>query len=133
MIVILSPGTLDRPPALFFAQAQGSGRRESLMHPDDSVSTASRRNPFRSHRAFAAMTPARDIASVDIRRIPPVFWTAAVSGAFGRLSGSDVVEIVAADDPMEVWHLLEALLPGRFTWDYAERGPARWRVRVGRG
>lgn len=76
--------------------------------------------------------PAADISAVDIRRIPPAFWKAALSGAFGRLSGGEVVEIVAENDPMEAWHLLEALLPGRFTWAYAERGPATWRVRVGR-
>ena len=74
-----------------------------------------------------------DFSAVDIRRIPHAFWSAAISGAIGRLSKGEEVEIVAEDDPMEVWHLLEALLPGRFTWDYAERGPDRWRVRVGRG
>ena len=76
---------------------------------------------------------AAEISAIDIRRIPQAFWSAALGGAIGRLSRGQEVEIVAEDDPMEVWHLLEALLPGRFTWDYAERGPAQWRVRVGRG
>jgi uncharacterized protein (DUF2249 family) len=72
-------------------------------------------------------------AAVDIRRIPKSFWCAAVGAAFGRLGAGETVEIVAEDDPLEVWHLLEALLPGRFTWSYLENGPATYRVVVGRG
>ncbi|BBE72760.1 DUF2249 domain-containing protein [Oharaeibacter diazotrophicus] len=71
------------------------------------------------------------VRSVDIGNIPPSFWKAMIAGAVGEMRSGGALELVAEEDPIDVWHLLEAMLPGRFTWSYAENGPARWRVRVG--
>lgn len=73
-----------------------------------------------------------DAVRLDVRRVPKSAWKRAVCDSFARLSPGGVVEIVADGDPIEIWHALDSLLAGRFTWEYAEEGPAAWRVRVGK-
>ena len=82
--------------------------------------------------ALPADLPAA-LPTIDIGRIPSGFWLAAVAGAFSGLSEGRSVEFSADEDPVAAWHLLEALLPGTYSWTYLETGPERWRVRVGRG
>ena len=77
-------------------------------------------------------SPDKDRTSLDVRRVPKAAWKRAVGDAVTGLPTGGVVEIVADGDPIEIWHALEALLAGRFTWEYAEEGPAAWRVRVGK-
>jgi len=69
---------------------------------------------------------------LDLRQTPCRQRPLSVFQVFDRLSPGEAFEAVNDHDPMGLFHYLQTAIPGDFTWEYVERGPARWRVRIGR-
>ena len=69
---------------------------------------------------------------IDVRTIPPRERHPLLFATFRGLAVGEVMELVNDHDPMPLHQLFQAERPGGFTWDYLERGPQRWHVRITR-
>ncbi len=74
----------------------------------------------------------RPRAEVDVRTVPPRERHGLIFGAFQALGPGESFELVNDHDPKPLYYQFAAELPGLFTWDYLERGPETWRVRLGK-
>lgn len=68
----------------------------------------------------------------SIAAIPETFWQAARSGTLGRLAPGETLEFAADADPVAGWNLLQALLPGRYTWRSEATAEGGYRIAIGR-
>ena len=69
---------------------------------------------------------------IDVRTIPPRERHPLLFATFRGLAVGQAMELVNDHDPMPLQQQFQAELPGGFTWDYLERGPQRWHVRITR-
>ncbi|MCT8268302.1 MULTISPECIES: DUF2249 domain-containing protein [Afifella] len=69
---------------------------------------------------------------VDLREVTKPMRRVAFFAAFDELQTGEALLIVNDHDPMGLFHYLQIAIPGDFTWEYVERGPDEWRVRIGR-
>lgn len=81
------------------------------------------------------MTLATPLASsipttIDVRGIPPEARHATLLAAFRALAVDEALVIVNDHDPRPLYHQFQAAAPDSFSWDYAQSGPAVWRVVV---
>lgn len=70
--------------------------------------------------------------TVDVRATPPGDRHALVFRAFDKLSIGDVLELIDDHDPRSLLYQFQAEDAGEFTWNYLNRGPEAWRVRIGK-
>ena len=70
--------------------------------------------------------------TVDVRTTPPRDRHALVFRTFDQLSVGDALELIDDHDPKSLLHRFQAEDTGEFTWNYLERGPEAWRVRIGK-
>lgn len=70
--------------------------------------------------------------TVDVRTIAPAQRHPMIFGAFEALAAGESFVLVNDHDPKPLYYQFQAEYTGQFTWDYLERGPAVWRVRIGR-
>jgi uncharacterized protein (DUF2249 family) len=76
---------------------------------------------------------AEPITSIDVRRLPCELRRATILENFDALAPGEALEIVNSFDPLPLrQHFEERALVG-FSWDYIERGPDIWRIRLTRG
>ena len=69
---------------------------------------------------------------LDVRTEPPVRRHAVIFETFEALDAGAAFELVNDHDPRPLYDQFAAERAGTFTWDYLEKGPALWRVRIGR-
>lgn len=69
---------------------------------------------------------------LDVRALPPARRHELIFGRLAELAGGDAITLVNDHDPKPLRYQLDATQPGRFSWDYVERGPESWRVRIAR-
>jgi peroxiredoxin-like protein len=69
---------------------------------------------------------------LDVRALPPPKRHELIFGRLAELAPGDAITIVNDHDPKPLRYQLDATQPGRFSWDYMERGPEAWRVRIAR-
>lgn len=74
--------------------------------------------------------PSRDV--LDVRALPPPRRHELIFRRLDGLSGGDAITLVNDHDPKPIHYQLDATQPGRFSWDYLERGPEAWKVRIAR-
>lgn len=72
------------------------------------------------------------VETLDVRTIAPMNRHTLIFQTFDALSDGAAFELVNDHDPKPLYYQFAAEMPGTFTWDYLERGPAVWRVRVGK-
>ncbi len=70
--------------------------------------------------------------SIDVRETPLRDRRARVFRSFDRLSIGDALELIDDRDPTSLFYQFRAEDNGEFTWEYLERGPKVWRVRIGK-
>lgn len=70
--------------------------------------------------------------SVDLRTTPPSDRHALVFRTFDQLSVGDALELIDDHNPRSLLYQFQAEDGGEFTWNYLERGPEAWRVRIGK-
>ncbi|PWC35900.1 DUF2249 domain-containing protein [Azospirillum sp. TSO35-2] len=69
---------------------------------------------------------------IDLQTIPPFQRHPLIFQAVQGLAAGEAFVLVNDHDPRPLHHqLLSHFGPG-FTWDYQEKGPRAWRVRIGR-
>lgn len=69
---------------------------------------------------------------LDVRSLPPPRRHELIFRRLDALTDGDAITLVNDHDPKPLHYQLDATQPGHFSWDYLERGPAAWRVRIGR-
>lgn len=78
------------------------------------------------------MTIAAPSLTLDARTTAPQVWLSDVFTAFGELGDGDTMELVDGHDLKTLHTRFMCDLPGKFSWDYFEKGPSVWRVAVTR-
>lgn len=69
---------------------------------------------------------------IDVRNEPCSRRRELVFGTAASLAPGESFDFVNNHDPQPLRHVLEAERPGLFSWEYVERGPEAWRIRIGR-
>ena len=78
------------------------------------------------------MTHASLSTTVDVRSIEPRERHPVIFSTFGELGAGQAMELVNDHDPRPLYYQFQAEMPGSFTWEYLEQGPATWRVAITR-
>lgn len=73
-------------------------------------------------------TPAH--STIDVRTIAPYERHAHIFSTFAALPDGAALELVNDHDPAPLYREFQSGFHGLFTWDYLERGPQTWRVRI---
>lgn len=69
---------------------------------------------------------------IDVRTITPRERHALIFGTFDDLAAGQSVVIVNDHDPKPLYYQFQARYPGAVGWEYLEKGPDVWRVRIAR-
>ncbi|MDE1821807.1 MAG: DUF2249 domain-containing protein [Euryarchaeota archaeon] len=69
---------------------------------------------------------------VDVRETPPSERHPRIFGTFQNLEPGRSFILVNDHDPKPLYYQFQAEHTGTFSWDYLERGPRVWRVRIGK-
>ena len=69
---------------------------------------------------------------VDVRTLAPHDRYPVASAAFDLLKAGDSMELVHGQDLKALKLQFESSLPGKFSWAWAEQGPAVWRASLTR-
>ena len=67
---------------------------------------------------------------LDIRNTPPAKRHPLIFEWFNELPHGEGFILVNDHDPKPLYYQFQAELPGLFEWDYLEKGPDTWRVRI---
>ena len=78
------------------------------------------------------MSDAAEPTQVDVRAIAPRDRHPTIFTVFRSLATAEAMELVNDHDPWPLFQQFQAQVPGGFTWEYLERGPQTWRVRIAR-
>jgi len=70
--------------------------------------------------------------TVDVRDAPPRDRRTLALRTFDRLAMGEALVLIEDHDPRSLFYQFNAEDHGEFTWDYLERGPDVWRVRIGK-
>ncbi|MEC5293506.1 DUF2249 domain-containing protein [Aurantimonas sp. C2-6-R+9] len=69
---------------------------------------------------------------VDVREIGASVRHTVISQLFIHLAAGETLQLIVDHDPRRLKLQLEAGCDGGICWDYLEKGPDIWRVRLGR-
>ncbi len=69
---------------------------------------------------------------LDVRQLPPPQRHTLIFDSYEKLNGGEGFILVNDHDPKPLYYQFQAERPGEVSWDYLERGPDVWRVRIGR-
>jgi uncharacterized protein (DUF2249 family) len=78
------------------------------------------------------VTAASDASTVDVRSLAPAQRHEKIFQLVNELALGASFILVNDHDPKPLYYQLEAEYPKQFSWTYRERGPAVWRVEIGR-
>jgi uncharacterized protein (DUF2249 family) len=68
-----------------------------------------------------------DVRTIAQRERHPLIFT-----TFDGLRPDEALLLVNDHDPKPLYHQFTLERQGQFTWEYLERGPQTWRVRIGK-
>lgn len=77
-------------------------------------------------------TETSNLNEIDVRSLVPAQRHATIFRLVDALSPGAAFVLVNDHDPKPLYYQLEAEYPKQFSWTYLERGPAVWRVEIGR-
>lgn len=69
---------------------------------------------------------------LDIRPVPPAQRHPLIFSTFESLAVDESFVLVNDHDPKPLFYQFQAERTGQFSWEYLEKGPTAWRVRIGR-
>jgi uncharacterized protein (DUF2249 family) len=69
---------------------------------------------------------------IDVRSLVPAKRHEKIFQLVDKLTPGASFVLVNDHDPKPLYYQLEAEYPKQFSWTYLERGPAVWRVEIGR-
>lgn len=67
---------------------------------------------------------------LDVRALPPARRHDLIFSRLAELDRGDAITLVNDHDPKPLRYQLDATQPDTYSWDYVERGPEAWRVRI---
>lgn len=67
---------------------------------------------------------------IDVRALECTDRHALIFSTFGRLSPGAALELINDHDPAPLRNVFQAQYPGKFGWEYLEKGPSAWRVAI---
>ena len=70
--------------------------------------------------------------TLDVRELAPRERHPLIFGSFDALPAGEALLLVNDHDPKPLFYQFQAEAGGLFTWDYVERGPEIWMVRIGK-
>ncbi|SFU31228.1 DUF2249 domain-containing protein [Alicyclobacillus macrosporangiidus] len=70
--------------------------------------------------------------TVNATEYPPHMKHQVIFETFDRLQPGQAMLLINDHDPVPLRYQFELERPGRFAWEYVERGPETFRVRIGR-
>ncbi len=73
-----------------------------------------------------------DIATLDVRTLPPAQRHSLIFDTYAALPPDGAFILVNDHDPKPLYYQFQAERPGEVSWQYLDRGPQVWRVRIGR-
>lgn len=73
-----------------------------------------------------------DIATLDVRALPPAQRHALIFDTYAALPPQGAFILVNDHDPKPLYYQFQAERPGEVSWQYLDQGPQIWRVRIGR-
>jgi uncharacterized protein (DUF2249 family) len=71
--------------------------------------------------------------TIDVRPMPPRERHATIFNTWEALPPGDGILLVNDHDPLPLYYQFAVEHQGGFRWDYIERGPQTWRVRISKG
>lgn len=71
-------------------------------------------------------------ATVNATEYPPHLKHRIIFETFDRLQPSEAMLLINDHDPVPLRYQFEAMHPGKFSWEYLERGPVTFRVKIGK-
>ncbi|MBL9135938.1 MAG: DUF2249 domain-containing protein [Verrucomicrobiales bacterium] len=71
--------------------------------------------------------------TIDVRTMPPRQRHPTIFATWEALSDGGVILLVNDHDPLPLYYQFAAEFAGQFLWEYVERGPEVWKVRICRG
>lgn len=77
-------------------------------------------------------TPQAFKTIVDVRTIVPRERHPLIFGTFDGLLPGEALLLVNDHDPKPLFYQFQAESAGEFTWEYLEKGPEVWQVRIGK-
>ena len=77
-------------------------------------------------------TPQAFKTIVDVRTIVPRERHPLIFGTFDGLHPGEALLLVNDHDPKPLFYQFQAESAGEFTWEYVEKGPEVWQVRIGK-
>lgn len=84
------------------------------------------------HGAPAIETTADGAVALDVRKLPPAQRHERVFAHFEALSAGESFVLINDHDPKPLYYQMSAEHPGILVWEYVEKGPSTWRVRIGK-
>ena len=79
------------------------------------------------------MNPVTVEQTIDVTAIPPRHKHAAIFQAWADLAPGGALVLLNDHDPLPLYYQFASEDAGGFRWEYLERGPADWRVRISKG
>ncbi len=73
-----------------------------------------------------------DNALLDVTKIAPRYKHSTIFQTFDNLDDGESFVLLNDHDPIPLRYQFEAERPEKFDWEYLERGPQQWRVRLTR-
>lgn len=70
--------------------------------------------------------------ALDVRTIAPRHKHPTIFGRFEALGAGESFQLINDHDPVPLYYQFNAEMPGLFEWEYLEKGPDVWRVRIGK-
>ncbi len=67
---------------------------------------------------------------LDVRQIAPRERHIRVFDAFDRMEVGETILLSSDRDPRPLYHQFNSERVGAFAWDYQEKGPEQWRIRI---
>src|SRR5512142_3378956 len=71
--------------------------------------------------------------TLDVRQMPPRERHPAILSAWDQLEPGHALLLINDHDPLPLYFEFSCQHGGTFRWDYLERGPETWQVRITKG
>ncbi|GMA52240.1 hypothetical protein GCM10025857_35970 [Alicyclobacillus contaminans] len=69
--------------------------------------------------------------TVNATEYPPHLKHKVIFDTFDQLNPGEAMLLINDHDPKPLRHQFDLERPGMFTWDYVERGPEQFRIKIG--
>lgn len=79
------------------------------------------------------MSTLMDDTLIDVRQLPPRERHPRIFGMWEALPQGGALLLVNDHDPVPLYYQFAAEFEGSFHWEYLERGPETWQVRIAKG